>query len=209
MKGKIWPPRVNWPCSCCSSFLHFSLEAGWFPQLGWVGSSVPSSCPFFLFVSVLSFSVRGKNKLPLPLRYTANPLVRQKENLLTAEKQKKAMSQLSNGSFCLKDKFYFLTKWQSGVENFQTLVQRFWAGLLPEQSGESQWGQLPLAAARGCFLSSWGIVGRIWSSAYPEALVTLRGYVSFVLLEWMKCVEDKSAHACRNTHICLLTDSIM
>lgn len=55
------------------------------------------------------------------------------------------------------------------------------------QNRESQWGQLPLAAARGCCLSGSGIMGRIWSSAWLKMDVTCWGYVSFVLFKCM-CV---------------------
>lgn len=71
------------------------------------------------------------------------------------------------------------------IRNYKSECRDLELGCYLLQSGESQWGQLPLTAARGCCLSGSGIMGRIWSSAWLKMGVTCRGYVSFVLI---KCV---------------------
>lgn len=74
------------------------------------------------------------------------------------------------------------------------------------QCGESQWGQLPRAAARGCCSSSWGIMGRIWSSACPDIDVTWQRICVFCLTAGKHaCGRQKCAYSQGGvcTHICV------
>lgn len=150
-KGKIRPRRLNWPCSCCSSFLHFSQEEGWSPRLELTESSAPSSSLWLFPVlssraSLPSFRVRPKSWHLNPSGGQGNPL---------AERQKVK---------------HFILSWKSewNEKNFSEWCRDLSRGCYLLQSRESQWGQLPFTAARGCWLSSWGITGGYGAQIIPR-----------------------------------------